>query len=199
MFNPYNCRCRHAGEPFPISHRNSESTYVNHRFWLLIIFALCSYSLGPALMMQDRQLICEKQIPKALALLSLFLHQHLLMFETAYFILDFLHLRIVLQQKVIEKEKSVQKQIYINYHIKFLCCHVGTWISTISDKDCSMLFRSFSSCARALEAASFSKSLTESPFVWDDSEQTVMLAAKYASGKQQILKMDTVHRLSAYA
>lgn len=127
MFNRDNCRCRHAGErddvagwpvalprkPFPISHQSPsiESTYVNHGLGLLVIFALCSYNLGPAMMLQDGQLICEKQIPKALALLSLFLHQHLLMFETAYFILDFLHLRIVWQQKM--TEKSVQKSIIL--------------------------------------------------------------------------------------
>jgi hypothetical protein len=39
------------------------------------------------------------------------------MFETAYFILDFLHLRKVLQQKKIETKKSVQKSISTSYHL----------------------------------------------------------------------------------
>ena len=122
MSNSHNCRSSQAEEPFPVSIKNPlfESTYVNQGFWLLVIFALCSYSLGLALMLHDRQLICEKQIPKAAELLLLFVHQHLLMFETAYFILDFLHLRKVLQQKKIEIKKSVHMSIFTSYHLTVL-------------------------------------------------------------------------------
>ena len=113
MSNSHNCRSSQAEEPFPVSIKKTplfESTYVNHGFWLLVIFALCGYSLGLALMLHDRQLICEKQIPKAAELLLLFVHQHLLMLETAYFILDFLHLRKVLQQKE-DRNKEVSTEI----------------------------------------------------------------------------------------
>jgi hypothetical protein len=46
----------------------------------------------------------------------------------------------------------------------------------MSDNDCSMLFRSFSSCDRALAAASLSKSFNESPFVQVDPEQYIQVS-----------------------
>ena len=48
-----------------------------------------------------------------------------------------------------------------------------------------MLFLSFSSCALALAAASFSKSLPESPFVSDDTEEDNNVSSMYESGKKQ--------------
>ena len=48
-----------------------------------------------------------------------------------------------------------------------------------------MPFLSFSSCALALAAASFSKSLPESPFVSDDTEEDNNVSSMYESGKKQ--------------
>jgi hypothetical protein len=78
-----------AEEHHAIDEALFESTYVNHRFRLLVIFGLCGHIWGPG----DYQLIGEKQTPQTVELLSLLLHHHLLLFETAYFILDFLHLK----------------------------------------------------------------------------------------------------------
>ncbi len=53
-----------------------------------------------------------------------------------------------------------------------------TWTPTMSDKDCSIAFRSFSSCTCALADASLSKSLAERPFVQEDSVQDTNLVKR---------------------